>query len=134
LTATSSFSGRTYTYPTKFKGISPFLDSAPVIRYAEVLLNLAEAEALNPGGNLVRSRALLDAVRKRSDPTYDFGVLATSAELLTAILKERRIEFLTEGMRYNDLARRVAPIQSYGAGSVYIPETDPLYTFPIPLQ
>lgn len=134
LTATSSFAGRTYTYPTKFKGISPFLDAAPVIRYAEVLLNLAEAEALNPGGNLVRSRALLDAVRKRSDPTYDFGVLATSAELLAAILKERRIEFLTEGMRYNDLARRVEPIPSFGAGSVSIPVTDPRYTFPIPLQ
>lgn len=118
---------------TKFSGADPSLDNVPVIRYAEVLLNLAEAEALQAGGNLVRSRALLDAVRHRSDATYDFGVLATSADLVAAILKERRIEFLAEGLRYNDLARKAAPIPSFGAGSS-IPVEDQRYTFPIPLQ
>ena len=104
-----------------------------MIRYAEVLLNVAEAEALRTGGNLVRSRALLDAVRKRSDANYNFGVLATGADLTTAILKERRIELLMEGFRYNDIARRNLPLPSYGANAT-IPVSDVRYTFPIPAQ
>jgi hypothetical protein len=115
----------------KFSGVSPYLDYVPQIRYAEVLLNVAEAEALVAGGNLTRSRALLDAVRKRSDATYEFGTLASSTELVDAILKERRIEFLAEGLRYNDIARKAAPLPSLGAGAS-IPVTDPRYTFPIP--
>lgn len=118
-------------YVKKFTGVSPYIDFVPQIRYAEVLLNVAEAEALRAGGNLTRSRALLDAIRKRSDATYDFGVLATSTDLVNAILKERRIEFITEGLRYTDLARKAAPLPSLGAGSA-IPVSDPRYTFPIP--
>jgi hypothetical protein len=128
LTATN-----TVRRPLKFSAVSPYIDFVPMIRYAEVLLNVAEAEALAPAGNLVRSRALLDAVRKRSDATYDFGVLATGASLSTAILKERRIELLAEGFRYNDIARKNAPLPSFGAGSA-IPVTDARYTFPIPVD
>jgi hypothetical protein len=133
LTASAVISGTSYTYPTKHSAISPFLDYVTMIRYAEVLLNVAEAEALRPGGSLVRSRALLDAVRKRSDATYDFGVLASGADLATAILKERRIELLMEGFRYNDVARKNQALPSFGANSL-IPVADPRYTFPIPAQ
>lgn len=133
LISTAVISGTTYTYPTKHSAISPFLDYVTMIRYAEVLLNVAEAEALRTGGNLVRSRALLDAVRKRSDANYNFGVLATGADLTTAILKERRIELLMEGFRYNDIARRNLPLPSYGANAT-IPVSDVRYTFPIPAQ
>lgn len=131
LTASSVISGTSYTYPTKHGAVNPFLDYVGILRYAEVLLNVAEAEALRPGGDLVRSRALLDAVRKRSDATYNFGVLG-QPELVAAILKERRIELLMEGFRYNDLARKAAPLPSFGAGSS-IPVTDERYTFPIPI-
>ncbi len=118
-------------YSAKFSGVSPFVDFVPIIRYAEVLLNVAECEASITGGNLTRARAILDAVRQRSDATYNFGVLTPSG-LLAAILKERRIELVTEGFNYNDLARRNTALTSFGAGSL-IPVADARYTFPIPL-
>lgn len=116
----------------KFSGTSPFIDFVPIIRYAEVLLNVAEAEALVTGGNLVRSRAILQAVRTRSDATYVFGVFATPADQVNAILKERRIELLAEGFRYNDLARKATSLPSFGIGTA-IPVSDDRYTFAIPL-
>ncbi len=118
------------TISTKFSGVSPYIDYVPSIRYAEVLLNLAEAEA--QVGSQVRARALLDAVHMRSDPTYNFGVL-TQAQLLTAILTERRIELLAEGFRANDILRRGQPITAVGAGGS-IATTDQRYVFPIPLS
>ncbi|CAH0189453.1 hypothetical protein SRABI27_02036 [Pedobacter sp. Bi27] len=133
LISTATISGTLYTYPTKHSAVSPFVDYVTMIRYAEVLLNVAEAEALRAGGNLVRSRALLDAVRKRSDATYDFGVLATGAQLADVILKERRIELLMEGFRYNDIARKNLPLKSYGANAT-IPVADVRYSLPIPAQ
>lgn len=118
-------------YSKKYSGTAPYLDYAPMIRYAEILLNVAEAEALAPAGNLARSRALLNAVRHRSDAAYNFGALATGAELVAAILKERRIELVNEGFRFNDVARKAAPIDNLGSGSL-IPATDARYVFPIP--
>jgi hypothetical protein len=117
----------------KFSGASPFIDFVPIIRYAEALLNVAEAEALAPGGNLTRSVALLKAVRNRSDANYIFAPFTTSADLVNTILKERRIELLAEGFRYNDLARKAAPLPSFGIGSS-IPVSDDRYTFPIPIS
>lgn len=115
-------------HPTKFSGVSPYIDYVPMIRYAEVLLNLAEAEA--EVGSQTRARALLEAVHHRSDPGYDFGVL-TKAQLIDAILTERRIELLAEGFRANDIVRRGQPIVSYGAGATIQP-SDSRYIFPIP--
>lgn len=113
----------------KYVSPSPFTDFVPIIRYAEILLNVAEAEAA-PGGNATRARALLDAVRHRSDATYNFGTLS-AVQLQAAILKERRIELLGEGFRYNDLARTVQPLPSIGMGAT-VPVSDSRYTFPIP--
>ena len=131
LTQNATISGVLHSYPIKYGAVSPFTDFVPMIRYAEVLLNVAEAEALAPGGNLVRAKALLQAVRTRSDATYVYGALTTPAALEAAILKERRIELLAEGFRYNDLARKAAPLPSFGAGAS-IPVTDQRYTFTIP--
>lgn len=114
---------------TKWSGVSPFIDWVPVIRYAEVLLNVAEAEA--EAGNLSRSIALLQAVRSRSDATYTFTGLNNPANVVQAILLERRIELLGEGFRIPDLQRRNDPINSVGAG-IAIPITDSRYVFPIP--
>jgi starch-binding outer membrane protein, SusD/RagB family len=118
------------TVSTKFSGVSPYVDFVPVIRYAEVLLNLAEAEAL--AGNPVRALALLNAVHSRSDATISIGVLTPPA-LLTAILTERRIELLAEGFRANDLLRKGADIPAVGAGG-NIASSDPRYVFSIPLS
>ncbi|SEK62887.1 RagB/SusD family nutrient uptake outer membrane protein [Parapedobacter koreensis] len=117
------------TYFTKFAGVSPFVDYVPIIRYAEVLLNVAEAEA--EVGDVNRAKALLEAVHHRSDAAYEFGTLSRD-ELIEAILVERRIELMAEGFRANDAARRGLPHESVGAGSA-IPPTDNRYVFPIPI-
>ena len=114
---------------TKFSGVSPYIDYVPNIRYAEVLLNLAEAEA--EAGSQTRALALLNAVHQRSDAGYDFGTL-DKAGLIKAILMERRIEFLAEGFRANDVLRRGDPLNSYGAGAVIL-SSDPRYIYGIPL-
>jgi len=113
---------------TKFSGVSPYVDYVPQIRYAEVLLNVAEAEA--ESGNLARAQALLEAVHQRSDASYAFGTLA-KADLVKAILTERRIEFLAEGFRANDVLRRGEALNSFGAGSLIQP-SDPRYIYGIP--
>lgn len=83
-------------------------DNVPVIRYAEVLLNLAEALARTNSLD-VRAIALLNAVRKRSDASVTLVPL-TADELIDAILLERRIELLGEGFRSLDLLRLGQPL------------------------
>jgi hypothetical protein len=91
------------TYLTKFKRPSPYTDYIPVIRYAEVLLNLAEATVVT---DPVRSIALLTAVRQRSNPGYVFSATdLLPANLKNTILTERRIELLGEGFRSSDVMR-----------------------------
>lgn len=91
----------------KFNDPRPYLDSAPVIRYSEVLLSLAEALAKNT--NSVNSRAveLLSAVRHRSDSSVQFTASDFSSvdALVDAIVTERQIEFLGEGIRNADIMR-----------------------------
>lgn len=117
------------SHPIKYSGVSPFIDYVPIIRYAEVLLNVAEAEAET--GGLVRAQSLLEAVRHRSDASYKFATL-DKAGLIDAILLERRIELLAEGFRANDVLRRGQPLDSFGAGAKILP-TDARYFYSIPL-
>jgi starch-binding outer membrane protein, SusD/RagB family len=125
---TRLYPGSTWNMLTKWGG-TPYLDWVPVIRYAEVLLNLAEAEA--EAGSETRSLALLGAVRKRSDNTYTFPAFANKQALIDAILLERRIELLGEGFRAADAQRRLLPLPAVGLGTP-IAVTDERYTFPIP--
>lgn len=105
----------------------------PIIRYAEVLLNLAEA--LTRSTNTVSQRAidLLNAVRQRSDPSTTFtgADFTASNALVSAILKERRIEFLSEGLRSIDILRQNIPIPAKGNVQAVEPSS-PLYVWPIP--
>jgi hypothetical protein len=91
---------------------APFRDYVPVIRYAEVLLNYAEAAA--NAADLATATALLTAVRNRSNPSYVFsnGEVGTKDALLTTIWKERDIELLGEGFRLMDLQRRLQTLPS----------------------
>lgn len=86
---------------------APFRDYVPVIRYAEILLNYAEAAANKD--DLATATALLTAVRNRSNPSYVFSSeeVDTKDALLTTIWKERDIELLGEGFRLMDLQRRL---------------------------
>ena len=116
-------------FVNKYPLPSPFLDYPPVIRYAEVLLNLAEALArTNTATADPRGLALLNAVRNRSDATAI--VATTQAQLIAAILLERRIEFLGEGLRNNDLMRLLQTIPSKGGVPAKAP-TDQGYIWPI---
>lgn len=106
-------------------------DNVPIIRYAEVLLNLAEALARTNGLD-ARALALVNAVRQRSAPTVVITA-ATQQQLIDAILLERRIELLGEGLRSRDLVRLGATIPAKGAA----PEVAPgaaQYIWPVPVS
>ena len=123
---------------TKFKVASTFHDYIPVIRYPEVLLNYAEAFArAGDPASLTRARALLAAVRNRSDATYVFSPLdvTTQAALITTILQEKKIEFLGEGFRAPDLQRllQTLPGKSSPSGSApAVTAAENRYIWPIP--
>jgi hypothetical protein len=110
-------------------------DYAPVIRYSEVLLNLAEA--LVRQNNTVDARAvdLLNAVRQRSDATTVFTVagFANPQALLDQILVERRIEFLGEGLRSIDVMRLGQTFVAKDIAPAVAP-TGTQYVWPIPLR
>jgi hypothetical protein len=104
-------------------------DWAPVIRYAEVMLNVAEAEARQASGVSARGTALVNAVRQRSDATTTFAP-ATKDELISTILTERRIELLGEGFRTSDVTRTGAAFAAKGSVGAY-PASTNLYIWPI---
>lgn len=116
-------------YVSKYQNASPYLDYPPVIRYAEVLLNLAEALARNNAVVDTRALSLVNAVRKRSDPATTI-VAVTQQQLIDAIMLERRIEFLGEGMRNNDLMRLLQTIPAKGSVAAKAP-SETGYIWPI---
>lgn len=82
----------------------------PVIRYADVLLMYAEAS--NELDNSPEAHKYINIVRKRArfngtvdlNTTPDYVNLSKEA-FRTAVLKERRMEFVAEGQRWFDLVR-----------------------------
>lgn len=78
----------------------------PLIRYAEVLLGYLESKL--EAGDVI-DRSLLDQtinkVRSRSDVNMPAVTTTESAELRSAIRRERRVEFAFEGLRYFDILR-----------------------------
>ncbi|RYY19567.1 MAG: RagB/SusD family nutrient uptake outer membrane protein [Chitinophagaceae bacterium] len=124
---------------SKYKGPGPWLDWAPVIRYPEVLLSLAEALARTTNTVDSRALALLNAVRTRSDATTTFvaGDFANADALVNAILRERNIEFLGEGIRSIDILRLGLPFPAKavpGFSVTAVPSTSPLYIWPTPSE
>jgi hypothetical protein len=113
-------------FTVKYRDYATTSDAAPQIRYADVLLMLAEAHARNASTVSATAVNLLNAVRNRAvTNTLDqFTVtsFATKNDLIAAILKERRIEFLAEGRRWADIHRlamdpNFAPISGGGIPS-----------------
>lgn len=129
------------SYITKYFAF-PHSDWAPVIRWAEVLLNLAEAEArVNWSTDPTRAVDLFNAVYKRSNPTAtDF--IPTDFPNVDAFLNrlwlERNLEFLGEGQISMDIMRRQATFASKtspvagGAPSVAVDDAQFRYVWPIP--
>jgi hypothetical protein len=125
-------------YPTTANGVryvnkytyarGSWTDNSPVIRYADVLLMRAEAAA--ELGQMTAAQNDLNEVRaKRSmEP-----ITATGAELVAAILQERRRELAFEGQRWFDLKRRGQDITKPAFGNnPTVPYSDARILAPLP--
>lgn len=106
----------------------------PVIRYADVLLTMAEAKA--NAGDFATANIYINRVRTRAGLS---AVNVTNLEsFMTEILDQRRKEFVGEGQRWFDLVRtgklnalvHAAKASEYQAA---LPElTENYYQFPVP--
>lgn len=109
----------------------------PVIRYADVLLIYAEAssEVNNPAA----AHEYINKVRKRArfnGTTYlnilpDYAGLSKE-QFRTAVLKERRMEFVAEGQRWFDLARTATLQTLVPVAKPGVTPQAKHYLFPIP--
>ncbi|MDR0264991.1 MAG: RagB/SusD family nutrient uptake outer membrane protein [Sphingobacterium sp.] len=122
-------------YLKKYAKASPYIDYIPVIRYAEVLLNYAEAAAQSE--QLAIAGSLLKAVHQRSDASFEFPgtSLSSKTAILEAIAKERRIELLGEGLRGHDLLRQLKELPAKGDANIQtpsVPTNAQNYIFPAP--
>ncbi|MDB5009046.1 MAG: RagB/SusD protein [Mucilaginibacter sp.] len=109
-------------------------DNVKIIRYAEVLLTLAESYA-RTGDNL-DAQTYVNMVAQKRDPAF-IGYTSTGTQLATDIVTERQKELVGEGFRWFDLNRLQLPInRPVQAGSytylATIPVTDYRRIFPIP--
>ncbi len=105
-----------YTHPHTLSGRTD--DNWPVLRYADVLLMLAEA--LNEqSGPTPEAYGYLNQVRTRAGLKEVSGL--DKAMFKTAVLKERRVELAFENQRWFDLKRTMTPAElaafmnAYGA-------------------
>lgn len=121
----------TSRYLGKYPSGTPYLDKAPIMRWSEVLLNLSEALARTTGGVNPRSLALLNAVRTRSAGAGGAWVPADNATLISNIMTERRIEFLGEGLRNQDIMRLGDTFPGKGAVPAVGPSNS-VWVWPIP--
>ncbi|MFZ5431519.1 MAG: RagB/SusD family nutrient uptake outer membrane protein [Bacteroidota bacterium] len=108
-------------------------NDVPMIRYAEVLLN--RAEALNElSGPTTESVGLLNQVRQRAGiPLYAVSDFPGKDALRNALLDERGWEFVAEGMRRVDLIRHgklISRALARGASNA----KDYMTLYPIPLD
>lgn len=98
---------------TDTKGAAPFYSAEPLIelRYAEVLLNLAEVAC--GAGQMTEAVGYVKQIRQRAGYTdansEDCGITPAAytdrATCFSQILYERQIEFAFEGKRFDDLRR-----------------------------
>jgi hypothetical protein len=74
----------------------------PIIRYADVLLMYAEV--LNTQGNTAAAVPFVNRIRQRAG-LAPLSTSLSSADFVTALRKERRVEFAGEGVYWHDLVR-----------------------------
>lgn len=130
---TGTVSGTVRYFVGKWRDYTVQSEYAPVLRYAEVLLNYAEALVKDGGAVTQQAVDLLNAVRTRSYPAgaYTIDAFADAAAFSSAVMLERNIEFLGEGLRNMDLMRTLSTIPSKG-GLPPVPPTNASYIWPIP--
>jgi starch-binding outer membrane protein, SusD/RagB family len=154
LTSSSSIG----VFTTKYDAYSTYDDPTPVIRFAEVVLNAAEAYART--NQLDEAVTLVNRVRGRAlpggAPLTVGGLGGDVTGVLQAVLNERRIEFLAEGRRWSDIhrlsgegvlegvppkapSRSVTTIDLYQPGALTasshsLPYTSHLFVWPLPID
>ncbi|MBN1143774.1 MAG: RagB/SusD family nutrient uptake outer membrane protein [Bacteroidales bacterium] len=106
-----------------------------VIRYADVLLMMAECEANRPSGDLDAAIALMNQVRQRGDvdmPLYDTPEMdaiypvGNLTEFMDALEHERKVELAGEQIRFDDLLRW-GKLDAFIAQLVSDPNIDPAW-------
>ncbi len=92
-------------YPFMYKCRSAY-SSLIKYRYADVLLLKAEAMIMGSTADLEGAANIIDKVRKRAGlKVLSSSVRSNKDAMLTALLKERRLELAFEGQRWFDLVR-----------------------------
>lgn len=130
LTQERTFQGVDYKFIHKYQQ-SPALDWAPVIRYAEVLLNLAEAEVRVNNSVTTRAMALLNAVFLRSNPGAAPLDINNVDDFIDRLMLEREMEFLGEGIENMDVMRTLSDFRAKANVSAVGPGSTQ-YVWPIP--
>lgn len=133
----SEADGNGYRYSLKYMDYGGHLDWVPLMRYAEVVLNLAECYANKTDGTAT-AKSLLSQVRRRSldaeDDAIDIESMSGGA-VKTAVYDERRLEFLAEGLRGFDIIRRGESfVKNNAFVSINVAPGAKGYTWPIPDQ
>lgn len=103
----------------------------PVLRYADVVLLLAEA--LNEVGYQANGEALqlLNQIRTRAGvAVYTAAQLSSQAAFRDAVLAERRLEFPLEGQRWFDLIRTGKAIDAIKVTGITVPANRLIYPIP----
>ena len=74
------------------------------LRYADVLLMMAECESMRPGGDQDVAAGYIDEVRARAGLT-SIGTGLSQAQIFDALVHERKVELAGEQSRFNDIIR-----------------------------
>lgn len=127
----SNVNANVYTWVNKYSGAGgSFTDNVLMIRYSDVILMKAEAQANL--GNYAAAQTLVRQIRAARNATTT-GVPATSA-ILAYIQDERRRELFFEGHRFFDLKRLGNGITKPAATAVgIIPANDYRLLAPLPV-
>jgi hypothetical protein len=89
----------------QFSDISTATMHVPIIRYAEVLLTIAECD-IELDQDFDEAVECINLVRERADmPDVDTDKYNEQSSLRTLVRRERRVEFAGEGLRRADLKR-----------------------------
>ena len=132
-----------YTIPMVFvskfsyQDANPMLSSPVMCRWAEVILNRAEAYAHK--GMAAEALADVDVIRTRAGIPAEgmfTGNMHGYTDVLDIVLDERRLELAFEGHRHFDMCRNKRKMDRRYAGAqpfkVIDPETEPHIIYPIP--
>ncbi|WP_442588701.1 RagB/SusD family nutrient uptake outer membrane protein [Pedobacter sp. AW31-3R] len=109
----------------------------PLMRYAEMLLNYAEA--INEAGQTSLAYPKLAAIRRRAgidegaDGLYGMKAGMTTEEMRTFIQNERRVELMNEDHRWNDIRRwKIAEAVNNGYNkAMKITKTGDIFTYEV---